>query len=57
MSLVASDSALISASHDESAIESCLREPHVRAAYCQKVTQPDVEFLVSQEASELPFSV
>ena len=57
MSLDASESAMISASHDESATHCCLREPHETAQPCQKITQPEVEFFVSQEASAKPTSL
>ena len=54
MSLAASDKAMISASQVESAILFCLREPQLRAADCHKMTQPEVEVLVSQDASANP---
>ena len=54
MSFAASDNAIISASQDDSAMLFCLREPQLRAADCNVITQPDVEAAVSQEASEYP---
>ena len=47
---------MISASHDDSAMDFCLREPHVSAADCQSTVQPEVEAAVSHDASEKPLS-
>ena len=49
--MVASLSAMISASAVERAMLFCFREPHVSAACCQSEIQPEVEWRVSHEAS------
>ena len=56
MSFEASESAMISASQDESAVHFCLAEPQVRGEDCHMQSQPDVELRVSHEASENPFN-
>ena len=52
MSLAASERAIISASQDETATQFCFREPQTSGAFCQKMTHPDVEFLMAQSESE-----
>ena len=53
-SLAASESAMISDSHEDKAIEFCFREPQHRGAPCQYTTQPEVEERTSHEASAAP---
>ena len=51
-SFVASERAMISASHEDSAVHFCLCEPYEIAAPCQDTSQPDIEFVTSHNASE-----
>ena len=51
MSFAPSESAMISASHVESAMHCCLREPQCNAAPCHCTTHPEVDAAVSHEAS------
>ena len=54
-SYAASESATISASHDESAMASCLPDRHEMAACCHvEKTHPVVECLTAQSASLMP---
>eukprot|EP00965_Chrysotila_dentata_P185897 6137320-Pleurochrysis_carterae.AAC.1 len=53
-SFVASDAAMISASHEDSAAEGCFLDAHEMAAWLYKKTYPEVECLVAQSESEYP---
>ena len=50
----ASDPAIISASHEESATEACFFEPHAMVAELYLNTNPDVECCTAQSESDMP---
>ena len=52
--MVASEAAMISASHDDKATESCFFDPHEMAAELNVNTQPVVECFTAQSESVMP---
>ena len=56
MSFVASDSEMISASHDERATQGCFIEPQLIVAPCHLTNHPDVPKVVDRFASLHPDS-
>ena len=53
-SLAASEAAIISASHEDSATDGCFLEDHEMDAWPNRNVKPDVEWRVAQLASLMP---